>query len=607
MRRNLPKILAFVLLPIGTAGFLLFMAALLNQDIMAGFLDLFYKLTQMPQKDYDMKWARHYSIFGAVQCFLVIIAGFYAAFYNKASQPRFTESEKEKIRNYVLSICIIGILLCGVLLRVSYYAENRSFWHDPSKLAVALIDVSFSDIHKPLENDQTAPLGFLVLSKIIGMHFDYRELALTFLPFIFGVFSLPAFYLLGNELFKKKYNLIFLSFACFSMAAVYYSSEFKQYSGDLFFSTLIMYFTIRLYNNDFRKNDYIYLFCVGLVAIWFSHAAIIVSAGCGLGLAVVCLFNKRTNRETFFKIVALGAIWLINILANYFFYTRNSASPKKYEYFAKGYAPFPIENPDDIEWYIDTFLGIFSHPLSFGDFLFFFPLIFLIAGLIHTYRNNKDYGILLCFPIIFLFALSLLGKYPFSSGERIRHARLILFISPIFYFFIVQGIIALSEKTRSDFLLIIIFIFMLNHQILQLTLSHFGREEIRPLVSHYMANKKAGDHIYVYSASKWAFRYYTRNSEEQFSKFKFADEDNKEAVQIEPEPPKNGKVWFLLSRAPESMAPEFIDYLDNKGTMAFAFKTPGASLYYYEFSNKDTVSANTRGLKNKECQGDCWK
>ncbi len=201
---------------------------------------------------------------------------------------KFTPLAK-KIGSFLLAIALV----VGFALRLRMYLLNRSLWLDTAVLANNVIDKSYIDLFGLLNGNQSAPIGFLAFSKLLGPAFEYSELSLTFLPFIFGVSALMLYLrLCVGGLGKPFAPLAFIPFALCS-TAIYSSGEFKPYSSDLFFSVLILFVTHQVLKGQFSR-DWLGIFSlVGLISVWFSHTAIFMIAGTGLALVIDAFIFKK--------------------------------------------------------------------------------------------------------------------------------------------------------------------------------------------------------------------------------------------------------------------------------------------------------------------------
>ena len=139
-----------------------------------------------------------------------------------------------------LAILCVAIFLIGATFRLSQYIADRSLWLDEAKLALNIINRSFSGLAQPLDYDQGAPLGFLFVQKLLTLLLGNADYVLRIFPLICGLFSYWAIYALAKRIFVQRAAIIaaVILFA-FSDRLIYYSSEVKQYSSD---SLLACYF-----------------------------------------------------------------------------------------------------------------------------------------------------------------------------------------------------------------------------------------------------------------------------------------------------------------------------------------------------------------------------
>ena len=150
-------------------------------------------------------------------------------------------------------------LIVGFLFRFRMYIQERSFWLDTANLANNVVEKKYADLWKLLDGNQSAPVGFLFASHFVGTFFDYSELSLLFLPFMFGTGALLLFLIFSVDVLGLKVApLAFLPFS-FCSTAIYYSGEFKQYSGDLFLAYSFCLSRIEFSKNDMKNHGLSYL------------------------------------------------------------------------------------------------------------------------------------------------------------------------------------------------------------------------------------------------------------------------------------------------------------------------------------------------------------
>src|SRR5512138_2973568 len=187
---------------------------------------------------------------------------------------------------------VTGLLLLGFLLRLRQYLTGRSLWSDEAMLALNIVNRNISGLFKPLDYDQGAPIGFLLLEKVFSSLFGRNEYSMRFFPLVVGVVSMWLFYLL-----LKRMNLTAGLFAALTLFVInprliYYSSEVKQYIVDVAITVALLLLAFRLFEAQPQKRDFLQLALAGFVALWFSHPALFVLAGIGLALVIVYVQNR---------------------------------------------------------------------------------------------------------------------------------------------------------------------------------------------------------------------------------------------------------------------------------------------------------------------------
>lgn len=125
-----------------------------------------------------------------------------------------------------------GFVAIGCLLRLRQFLFDPALWNDESMLALNLIHRSPAELLKPLEYDQGAPIGFLLLEKMAQSSFGSSEMALRFLPLVCGIASLFLFKAVSSRFLSATGMPI--AVGLFAIASpFYYSTEVKQYSSDV--------------------------------------------------------------------------------------------------------------------------------------------------------------------------------------------------------------------------------------------------------------------------------------------------------------------------------------------------------------------------------------
>src|SRR5690349_13824749 len=159
---------------------------------------------------------------------------------------------------------VIGL---GMFLRLAQYAFNRSLWYDEANIAANIIDRSMAGLLQPLDYDQGAPIGFLLLEKLAVQALGPSEYALRLIPFLFGSIALVVFYEVAKRYISPNAVLIALYLFALSDTLIYYSSEVKQYSSDVAIALIVLLTVSRVALGHITFPQSIAIGLVGAIAI----------------------------------------------------------------------------------------------------------------------------------------------------------------------------------------------------------------------------------------------------------------------------------------------------------------------------------------------------
>ncbi len=135
----------------------------------------------------------------------------------------------------------IGLVaVIGFGLRVRALLANRSLWLDEAMLALNICGRSFAGLLAPLDYDQGAPIGFLMLERLAVDVFGPTELALRLVPFIASIAALALAYRFCRANIGITAAAIGLALVALSPALISYSGEAKQYGVDVSVGLLVL-------------------------------------------------------------------------------------------------------------------------------------------------------------------------------------------------------------------------------------------------------------------------------------------------------------------------------------------------------------------------------
>ncbi|ONI41598.1 hypothetical protein AN639_03410 [Candidatus Epulonipiscium fishelsonii] len=480
---------------------------------------------------------------------------------------------------------VLSIIAYGVAVRVVSYLYNRSLWLDESMISVAMIELDWGDLFGPLNYGESAPIGFLVVSKVLIDIFGSSEYVLRLFPLFSGIASIFVFYKLTTLISSTSVRPIAVALFCTSTGLINYANEVKQYSIDVLMCLVLSTIACLIIKDRGQGENRVVAYGLFLtIALWSSDASIFVASGVGLAMALV--FWARRDFTVLRMLAKLSFIGAGNLLAIYLLHFRNILGREFYfDWWSSYFAPIPLwGNYEEIRWYLNTFrnfvelMGIQQITL-----LGLIGVLFL-AGITAMYIRYKLALLLLVIPIALLVLASSLHLYPMGN-------RLILFLVPYALILLAEGINAFRVRNSraSNIVPIILVILVMSMPIVNSARAvvkppDVGVREVTTIISEKV-NKE--DVIYVYYNAKPAFDYYLSDflepkgiktifgisARNQWKKY---EEDLSNLKNFD-------RVWIFFSAVCCGEEEQFVGYLNSVGNIVYSIVADDVAAYLFSF------------------------
>lgn len=489
------------------------------------------------------------------------------------------------------------ILALGVIFRLRQYLNDRSLWLDEAFITLNILNRSYLDLLSKLDFNQGAPAGFLIVEKFLIQIFGNSEFTLRFFPLLCGILSLFLFYNLLKSNFGNYVTLIALTLFSFLDPLIYYSSEVKQYSGDVFFTLLLFQFI----NKELNFKNSIIFGILSAISIWFSYPAIFISIS-----MILCflLVDLKKNQKVLVSLIISG-------ISFYFIYMLQlgNLNTNSINFFHEScFMPLP----PTFSW----FKAIFSQIFIFLKLvMFYIPQGMFVLGILALFYKNKKIFWFFIAPFIIVFFVSTFKIYP------VIH-RLTLFLSPLILVFTAYGLsVFLENKRKPIYLTGLIITQLLLIPPIILSIKNFIKpepvQEIKMSLDFINKNKSDRDIIYIYHSAQYAFKhyapkfgfyggfdldpdeyksapdlkrnYYIKNYNPIIIGITSYEDKNKyfeeiKTIKIEN---KGKRIWFLFSHVSKNEKSFYLNCLDKVGKRILSFEVPGyfegSSAYLYSF------------------------
>lgn len=326
---------------------------------------------------------------------------------------------------------IIGtIVFIAFFLSLIQFWANRGLWGDEAMLALNVIYRNGTELLKPLDHGQVAPILFLQIEKLFSLIFPNSEYGLRLYQLLCFVASILFFV----KIIKAQSNSIYVIITALSLFAInrtfiYYSNEAKQYMSDVFVLLSIFYLTI--------KNHKSALGIMGIVAIFLSNVAPVILSSSALFLLYKHFIIERSKK--IMPLLFIFGGWLSVFLLYYFLFIYD-LSTKEFmmKFWSQQDLGFLTLNPLQTIFYLQmkkllqiTFAAIFSLDSFFYPLDNIYPwiivlglIILFVMGIANLICMKKTEIIILWITPIFLHIfISALKLYPYEK-------RFILYVIP---------------------------------------------------------------------------------------------------------------------------------------------------------------------------------
>ncbi len=432
------------------------------------------------------------------------------------------------------SVAIILIIL-GIYRRINIYLSDIPLWWDEICLAESITNQSLFAVFKGLFGTQKCPILFVFITNIITKIFGINTFSFRFIPLIAGIGTFFTGFYVSKKLFQNKLTiLLFLSFIAFCIPLVYYSSEFKPYSSDVFILLLLIFLYDKLDFNKISVKQSILYGLLALIICQFSFPAMFC-------ITAIFITKMIENKKIYFKAIfpifgvifsGLYSMWLFRNIMDFEIHCEE------------------VWQTGLLEFSFNSFNKMLTEFFEYININYNYGIWFLIAGTIIFIVQKNKYAI--CMFICFIIACiaSLLHVYPLTG-------RIMLYMTPVFAFFILKPIdIEINNGNIKDniinavrmiLLSVIICLSFQPGNILDKesyainTFSFQYRKEEKQLYLNFLKEYKPYQKIFYNAKSSSYLNYYV-NIEKDFKEIKLPDFIN--------EIPESGEQYYnILSDA----------------------------------------------------------
>lgn len=497
---------------------------------------------------------------------------------------------------------LVALVLVGFGLRVGALTNDRCLWIDEAMLALNLIERPVARLFEPLDWNQGAPVGFLLLAKASVTVFGPTELGLRFVPFIGSVLGLVAFAWVSRRLLPAAAAVLATGLFAVSPFLISYSAECKQYAIDAALTVGLFAVSAGLLRGERGVARYLALAVAGAIAVWFSHPAAFVLGGIGTALLAEAVVSR--NRSWFVSAALTVGCWLVSFGVCYLVSLRQlGGNQYLLDYWNGHFLPLPPKSLGDIAWLLDHFFTFFAFPGGLGGTEIRaggIAAVLFVVGVVGFWRDRWPLAVAVVLPGVFALLASGVHKYPFAG-------RLLLFLVPLMVLGVARGGWMIAAVLRPK--LPIACWALLGVLVAAPTVESFQElrrparfEQLEPVLDRVRGEWQAGDRMYVYYGARPAFLYYTRDGGFPTDAVMFGESARENRTEYREQLAKlhgQRRVWLVFSHRHKDEELIIRVYAEGLGRCVRAVDGNGAAAYLFDFSvppGGDQVGAGVAGF-----------
>ena len=472
----------------------------------------------------------------------------------------------------------VALVLLGGGLRTAAFLSDRCLWIDEAMLALNLVDRTPRQLLGKLDNNQGAPVGFLLAAKAGAAVFGNAAWALRLVPFVASLAGVVAFALVARRVLSPRAGVLAVALFALSPHAVSYGGECKQYASDAAIAIGLFAVAMGLLEGKGGFARWLALAAAGAAGVWCSHPAAFVLGGIGTALLAHALVSRDRARLATAGLTV--ACWLASFAACYLICLKHlGGNTYLTDYWAEHF--LPLTGAGDAAWLIDHAVAFFTSPGGFGGSAI--PLgglaaLLALVGLREFARERWPVAVALAGPAVLVLLASALHKYPVGG-------RLMLFMVPAAVLLVARGAWVVFEAlagtnrfAATAFLALLIAAPLLETS--QTLRKPPRREELNPVLEAVRSEFRPGDRVYVYAGAVPAFTFYSR--ELPFPEVTLGGEHRDDPAGFRAELARlRGRVWVVVSHRRGDDEAVMRATLDARGACERTVTCPGAAAYLY--------------------------
>ena len=404
-----------------------------------------------------------------------------------------------------MSLALAAIAAAGCVLRLVQYGANASLWNDEQLLALNIGRRTILELLRPLDHDQSAPVGFLVVVRAVTRLFGMNEHALRAVPLLAGMGTVILGVVIARRLLSPAFAVLAALLFAFGPKLMAWSDSAKPYGVDAFAATVMLLAVHAAITKD-RREGWIALAVAGVLALFFSTPMLFV-------LPCIILALALDSRARWRPLVATAAAWGVVAVALYLLVLRHESTDAYHYIYMRGAFPLAghrlaVFRENTLEALLGGLLIPFEFSAIPGAALGVAVLLAILAGTAVLLRRDRALAVLLAGPFVVSLGAALAGVYPLR-------VRLQLFLVPSLILLAATGVEALAARLPARARvalaagLVLLALATTARTARYVAFHRRASEDPRLVLAEWRRDTAPGDAVYIASRGVPAWLYYT--------------------------------------------------------------------------------------------------
>jgi hypothetical protein len=328
-------------------------------------------------------------------------------------------------RAYTRAVRRVLVLLVavGVVIRVVRLLVPTPVWGDEAMLAMNFVARDYAALTRHLDYGQVAPVLFLWTGRFAVLALGTSELAVRFFPFLAAVGGLLLFWDFARRTVPPTAAALAVGILAVSVWPVSMAATVKPYSGDLFWSALLLALAARWHRRPERPWSLAGLVVAVPFALAGSYPGVFVAGAVSVYLLPVA-WRARLSAKCLF--VAYNVAMLGTFAATYLLIGQSQIDPAAGKtgdymrwYWRDGFPPESVSRIPT--WLFLAHTGrMFAYPIGDTNAASVGTTLLCLLGVWWCWRNGSRPLLALCLvPFALNLMAAVLGKYPYAGCCRL--------------------------------------------------------------------------------------------------------------------------------------------------------------------------------------------